>query len=468
MSLNMKTQALFLGAVLSLLSFAMFAQKNAPVEPWFENTDRKPFQQGLDGVLLMEIKNTGTDINDCKTKAKQQAVFAVIFLGYAGANNIPAAPAISPTGEALYYEKTEYFNKFLTSPSQYGLFVPTAEVNPNKPASKIDKKTIEANIIVTVEVDRLRKSLEDQSIIKSAKLFGVQPTVLIVPSERYMDEHKLYTDVDNQGRTERVYNYLDACKKMGDALNIVAEKFGGTAGTFEVKNMATELKNIATADAIKNASNESKKESSTDIFFRVLKADLWLSVHLDEEVVENGLKTKCRATLNGVNPYTGVEEVIGKTIPKESVSSDKFSLMTSAMQGAVDDLRPKVLAHFQNIATNGITGKISFSLLDGVDFNFDTEIETESDEFALKELLTRIVKANAKVKSEDNATGTILEFTASIPFEYKDDFTGSMEKNSFTNVGNKIKSQVKKLGYTAKTEPRGLGRVEIVITGKKE
>ncbi len=444
---------------------------DAATEPWFEEFSRAPFQQGMEGTLLIEIKNTGEDVATCIAKAKQQAVFAVIFTGYTEANNIPAAPALSPTDVALYYEKQDFFKGFLSTPAQHGVFVPKAEPNPKKPVSKIDKKTVEAHIIVTVEVERLRKNLEAQGLIKSAMMFGFKPTVLIVPSYKWMKDNKYFRTEDNQGIPVEIYDFENACKdsKIYEALKAVANKLGGPNGAFEVKDMGQMLKDIAIREQINNARSQSKSESPIEVFYRVLKADLWIEVDLNVNSLEKGLKTQYLITLSAIDPYTASVAIPGKTIAKETAGDNSFQLMTNAMNGAVDEFKPNILSHFQNVATKGIQGKISFSLLDGLDFDFDTEIEYKDSELPLKEVLAKITKLNTLPGLKENiGISSSLEYSANIPFEYKDEDTGAMEKNSFTNVGNRIRSQVKKLGYNVKTEPNGLGQIDIIITGLKE
>ena len=72
------TAIIFLLATLSIYS----QKKGENVEPWFENYERTPFQQGRDGSILLRITNKGKSVDDCIEKAKQQAVYSIIFKGY--------------------------------------------------------------------------------------------------------------------------------------------------------------------------------------------------------------------------------------------------------------------------------------------------------------------------------------------------------------------------------------------------
>jgi hypothetical protein len=469
----MKTNHFLLSAVLLLLGVSSFAQKEGDVEPWNQTYTRQPYMQGRDGSILLEITNTGADITECTTKAKQQAVFAVLFTGYTEANNIPAAPAISPTDIALYKEKQEFFKTFLSTPSEYGNFVPKAEPNPKKPASKIDKKTIEASIIVTVEVDRLRKAMADQGIIKTTSLFSFKPRIIVGPSNKWMDDNKYYKEIDNQGVIVRLYDFQRACKdsKIYNAMQTIASKIGGPTGAFEVVSIDKSLEDVSLMEQINNAASKSKKSSSMDIFYSVLKADLWLELDLSSSSPDNGVSTKFVGTLSAVDPYALSVAIPGKPVEKTTVGSDLVALTKDVIGGVMNDFTPKILEHFQAINNNGIQGRIVYTILDELDDDFDTEVSIDDEDMTLAEAIEKIQKKSGHFPTapkKDKSTSTSQEYNASIFFEYADEDMGTKEKNSFERVGRKIVSKIKKLGYTATVTSPGMGRVDITITGKKE
>ena len=115
------------------------AQKKGEVviDPWQEPCTRAPYMQGKDGVIKLEITNTAETQEECIIKAKQQALFAVIFTGYTEGNNIPGATALSPSGVALYSEKEEFFKSFFTDVTKYAGYVTEAKLNTAKPVEKL-------------------------------------------------------------------------------------------------------------------------------------------------------------------------------------------------------------------------------------------------------------------------------------------------------------------------------------------
>ncbi len=456
----------------TILSISIFAQKKGEIakEPWLEVFTRAPFLQGKDGLLLLEITNRGTDVDNCIAKAKQQAVFTVIFTGYEEANNIPAAPALSPTDIALYNEKVDFFKEFFTNSAIYGSFTPEAKINTKKPVGTIDKKTVEASIIVTVSVDRLRKQLEAQNIIKSLVQFGVKPTLIIVPSDTWMKNNGYVTEEDAQGVKNYKYDYLNAVsdEKIKRALDEVSNKFGGPSGAFKVQNIKSKLDAINIEVAKNNARTDGKKESNADLFARTLAADLWIKIDYTKEMLEGGLKSQFTITLAATDPFTGEDAIPGKPIMLTSTGDNATQLLVNAMNGAAADFKPRVFDYFKNRQEKGIQGKLTISLLDQVDFDFDTEFTYKDEEKELKAILQLFIKKGSNERLQDGEqTNTTFKYDVTIPVEFSNE-EGQPEKNSFSNYGSGVASQIKKFGFTCKTESTGLGKVEIIITGKKQ
>jgi hypothetical protein len=452
---------------LFILGGNAFSQKKGEkVEPWLDNYDRMPFQQAKDGSILIQIKNTGTDVNDCIEKAKQQAVYAVIFTGYAEGNNIPAAAAISPNGASLYNEKLDFFKEFFTNTTLYRSYVPKAMLDPKNPVSEVGKKMIEAYVIVTIEINRLRKDLESQNIIKALSDFGFTPSVFLVPSDEWMNKNGYVTKKDNQGTIDEIYDYPRAIidPKISKALSAIESKFNKPKGPFTIVDMKGKLDQIKLEEAKNNARTNAKKESSLDIFARVLKADLWVKVDLDDKP-KNGMESQLLVTLTGIDPFTNNKVITGTTIQKTTHGDDQFQLMMNSINGASDELRTLIFGYFQEKVITGLDGTLTLSISENTDFDFDTPFTQNGEEKALNRIIAKIVKKYANDRLETSGTETTREFSVKIPLFFEED--GEKEKNTFTYYANKIVDELMKIGITSKVEPSGLGRVEIFITGKK-
>jgi hypothetical protein len=456
-----------------LTTISIFSQKKGEnVEPWFENYERTPFQQGRDGTILLRITNKGKSVDDCIEKAKQQAVYSLIFKGYTEANNIPKADPISPDGESLYNEKIDFFKEFFTNTSLYRSYVPKTDLDPKNPASEIDRKTWEATTIVTIEVNRLRSDLEKQKIIKSLGDFGFTPKVIVVPGDEWMKNHPQYINIiPNTNPVVKVFNYADAIldKDISGALGAIKSKYNKPTGPFVVVDIASKKAAILKEEAENNARAKEKQESNLDIFARVVSADLWVKVEIDNSNPGQNI-----VTLKGIDPYTNTEALSGTPLQKTTHSGDPYQLMMNSINGASDEMRTKIFGHFKGISEEGLSGEILITL-QGVDFDFNTQIPLKDSSKPLNERLKSVVKKYSmpnKVEESGDQSETRLLYSIKIPLFAKvldEDGNEVVENNGFTTMGNSIKSLLlDKYGISSILVPKGLGRIELIITGKKE
>jgi len=403
--------------IILLVSVNIYSQKKGEsVEPWFDNFERTPFQQAKDGTLLIRITNKGSNVDDCIEKAKQQAVYALIFKGYIGANNIPDAAAISPDGESLYNEKIDFFKEFFTNTSLYRSYVPKTDLDPKNPVSEIDRKTVEATIIVTVEVNRLRSDLEKQKIIKSLADFGFTPKVIIVPGDEWMKNHPQYINIiPNTNPVVKAYNYSDAIldKDISQALASIRSKYNKPTGPFVVVDIASKKAALIKEEATNNARAKAKQESNLDLFARVVSADLWVKVEIDDSKPGQNI-----VTLSGIDPYTNNVALSGTPLQKTTHSDDTFQLMMNSINGASDEMRTKIFGYFKGISEEGLGGEILISILEGADFDFNTEIPLNESSSPLNVRLKSIIKKYSmpdKVEESGDQTETRLLYSVKIP-----------------------------------------------------
>jgi hypothetical protein len=463
------TAIIFLLATISIYS----QKKGENVEPWFDNYERTPFQQGKEGTILLRITNKGKNVDDCIEKAKQQAVYSIIFKGYSEANNIPKADPISPDGESLYNEKIDYFKEFFTNTSLYRSYVPKTDLDLKNPASEIDRKTWEVTTIVTIEVNRLRSDLEKQKIIKSLVDFGFTPKVIVVPGDEWMKNHPQYINIiPNTNPVVKAFNYSDAIldKDISGALNSIRSKYNKPTGPFVVIDIASKKAALIKEEAKNNARAKEKQESNLDLFARVVSADLWVKVEIDDSNPGQNI-----VTLKGIDPYTNNEALSGTPLQKTTHSGDAFQLMMNSINGASDEMRTKIFGYFKSISEEGLGGEILISLQEGADFDFNTEIPLNDSSSPLNVRLKSIVKKYSmpdKVEESGDQTETRLLYSIKIPLFAKgvdEDGAEVVEKNGFTTMGNSLKKLLlTKYGILSIVESKGLGRIELIITGKKE
>jgi hypothetical protein len=147
----------------------------------------------------------------------------------------------------------------------------------------------------------------------------------------------------------------------------------------------------------------------------------------------------------------------------------------NSINGASDEMRTKIFGYFKSISEEGLGGEILISLQEGADFDFNTEIPLNDSSSPLNVRLKSIVKKYSmpdKVEESGDQTETRLLYSIKIPLFAKgvdEDGAEVVEKNGFTTMGNSLKKLLlTKYGILSIVESKGLGRIELIITGKKE
>lgn len=459
-----------------LFFFALIINVNAQkkgedvIDPWREPCERAPYMQGKDGIMLLEITNTAETQEECVVKAKQQAVYALIFKGYTEGNNIPSASAISPSGESLYSEKEEFFKSFFTDATKYASYVTAAKLNTAKPVMKLEKKKVQAAVIVSVEVERLRKDLEAQSIIKGMAAFGFKPKILILPSDDWYVAHPKYIKgKDDQGKN--IPDHLEATHDplISPALSVVSNKFGGPSGAFEVMSIEAALGKNSIQEFKDAQRSDAKKVSYMDALMKTVAADLVVHVDIKETDLERGLKTQLVITLIAIDPYTGSKWFEGKQIEKITTGDNRHQLVSDAMAGAADDFRPMLLEKFKQIVTDGINGEIIVSVLEDADYDFTTKFNAGGREYELSRIVDGATKKAAKQAAPNGAQSPFSRvYSAAIPFQYVDELAGGiLSTNTFENYAYMVAAELDKYNLTYKVESLGLGKVELILIGRK-
>lgn len=460
--------------ILVVLAAALFilpavAQKG-DVLPWEEeNYSVVPFQQGQKGTLMLEVENHGVDVPTCQSNAKVQALYKVLFIGYNGANNIPAAPAICLDGKQTYNEKIDFFKDYIKPNND---FISDVKPNPKKPVSKVSKKEVVANFIVSINIDGLRKDLEAQGIIKKMADFAIKPSVLIVPSDVWMKDNGYIRQIDQHGQKVTAKDYPGAVidKKIAEALKAVENTYGGPDGAFEIKSLSGSLDEIMNQESRAAMSNDFTQENPLDIMARVANADLWVLVDFNEAPLDNGTKMQYRIQLQAYDPATSTIVFSGENIDKTTVGDDKYNLMKSAMTGSAEAFRPQLFSYFTKRVSEGMRGSVSFKLSEDVDINFLSMIDYKGKEYAFYKVLYSFLNKNSMPKSlkeDGQQTDTYRKWVLNIPVEVMDELTEEVIPNSFGNLTDLIRTQIRDLGYDVKYTTVGIGNVEVLIIPKE-
>ncbi|MFC0518662.1 hypothetical protein ACFFGT_30890 [Mucilaginibacter angelicae] len=122
---------------------------------------------GVEGTYLVKVWSYSKKPVIAIEQSKKNAVHGVIFKGFAGKQGIEGKPPLV-TNVNIEQEKQEFFNDFFSDGGKYMKFVnlTTDGAVAAEDRLKIGKE-YKVGVVVSVNVELLRKDLEDAGIVKS-------------------------------------------------------------------------------------------------------------------------------------------------------------------------------------------------------------------------------------------------------------------------------------------------------------
>ena len=448
--------------ILCVLAFGQKGEEGA--NPWEENFSAASHGQHPDaGSVSIDITNQGADINDCISKAKQQALYVAIFKGYAKSG---AGPASAPLAEKqVYNQNLDFFKKYLASNTEGLSFVTSAKTNTRKPGAKISKKVIEATTTVEITKAALQKDLEGQGIIKGVAELGFMPEVLVVPGDRWMNKLGFVKTIDNQGMPVKNFNYTDAMNHefFGQLNDFVSATF---SGTFEMGDFQSKVNAVNAENQKNNLKEVGTQESMMDILYRVVAAELWIKLEVLETSVSGGQEMQFTISMSAVDPLTNTKVMNGRPQTIKTAGDNRMVLLENTINAVSDEFEPLVLEYFSKREKDGMKGKIEFRVSNDLEINFDGTLDLGGEDVAFSEVIDGAVEENSVTnKTSGGQSATKRLYDVWIPTKTKN-YKGAMVSNNFEKFGKKIAKEFKGYGYVAVTDPEGLGKVIVTFTGE--
>lgn len=465
--------------IISILTFALFCSllSQAQGQFWEEDYTFEALADQADGgSVSVDITNTGLDIEECKKKARSQALFTIIFKGYPKTNNASSSTPLADM--ANFNQNLDFYKNYLTSNTAGLGFINNYQTNMSKPGGKIDKKTIRTTTTVYIMKGKLKADLQAQGMIKSAKnmaeSMGIEPTILIVPSNMWMEKANYSKVVVTDMGKVTIYDYEAALK---DPNMVIFNSIEGYLkkplqdNGFRITSLSSVMQQMQTDAMNKSLSNTKAQVSQQDLMAQTAQADIWLSVNLITEQVTGNQEKQYNLSFTGIDPILMQDKINMTPIIKKTSSDNDMVLIENSVNSALDNFIPELGNYFSERAKKGLEGKIEFGIAEDVEFNFDTEVSIEGEEVTVSALLDGIVsKQTISYKPVGASTSSMLKFDAVIDLKSVNKISGKTELNTYKKMSSKIVKDIKDLlkekNVTATAEERGLGKVYIIIKNK--
>lgn len=443
---------LFGSIALVALTVTGFAQKDVPVKPWLDVSTKEAFKQGDDGTLQMYIKMKGSDYEACKVKAEKAAIYIAIFEGYDAnvAANIPKTAPLAK--ESVYDQNLAYFDAFFADGGKYKSYISKCDKHPTMIAEmKLDKKTIEANLIVTIRKKSLQDRLLEDKIIQPLMSSEIPPaTVLVVPDDSFLDG-KYSKEIDAGGYMTTVYDLVKGVKDQAieTAINTVAAALTGEGTGLQRIELAEAQSALEIQSAVDEMSSgaTSKKKTAAEMLNERATWDYTVKMNVKEKV--DGTARNLTFEIKIVDMYTLTSETATPITLVLSSSGNRDQQIQRAINGAVEDLRSRIAKNYQKKVDVGLEGKAEFYIAEGSKKNFNSMVNVEGGTEKFSEVISFIlgeqVSKDTEPQLEGSGTENVRKYrNVVIPFETVVTTMGKSKKkkNTFENFGNQIQKQL--------------------------
>ena len=302
-------------------------------------------------------------------------------------------------------------------------------------------------------------------IIFSTQAFtqAKKPTLMVVPSDLYCNQHGYMQRFNNQGQIENVPDYKQALQ--GDPQLLVGITVIGQMMSdrgFPLKLMEQELKSLNEESAedamLTSKSGSDIAESPVDRLKKKSKSDIilqttWL-------VNKMGPKYSLTFNLQGIDAYTNKQIAACQGTGDPTFSAELPVLIEESIANHIETFTTQLQNHFNDMFENG--REITLRVKKWEDSEFD--LESEFDGTELSDIIEDWVSANT-VKGRFNTSDATENFMyfEQVRIPLFDENQRAMDARRWTRgLINKLKT----LGIPAKLMMKGLGQATIVIGGK--
>lgn len=183
-----------------------------------------------------------------------------------------------------------------------------------------------------------------------------KPTLMVMPSDAWCNEHGYTQTYDNQGTQEKVSDYK-AAVSTDKQLNAVISKINNLMADrgFPLKDLQQTLKTInndAAEDAlITSKAGSSVAESPLDRLRRRAKPDIIMEI--DWTVNQVGPKSSITYNLRALDAYSNKQVAGAEGTGKGSFSAELPVLLEEAVQDHMDVFCERLQSHFDDMMENG-------------------------------------------------------------------------------------------------------------------
>lgn len=294
-----------------------------------------------------------------------------------------------------------------------------------------------------------------------------KPTLMIIPSDVWCNEHGYMSEINNQGLVQKVANYRLALQSDPVLVSTITRINTLMADRgFPLKNLESTLRNTERYQAeaaliTSKTSGASIAESPVDMLFRTAQPDIILQ--LTWTVNQVGPKRSVTYALQGLDAYTDVQIAGCEGTGAQSMTSEVPILIEEAVSANMDIFTAQLQKYFDELQNQGRPVAIDIRIFDN---GSGLDMESEFNGHELSEVIDKWMNENTVEHMFNKAAASedfIMYDQVRIPL-YRTNGTG-MDAEYFIRGLRKYLS-AEPYNIQSKLYPRGLGRA-LLILGEK-
>jgi hypothetical protein len=292
-----------------------------------------------------------------------------------------------------------------------------------------------------------------------------KPTIMVVPSDLWCNQHGFTTEYDNQGTKVKVCDYKRAFQESADLLQVIAKINGLMADRgFPLKNLESVLKSLESGSAedamLSSKNGAGVAESPIDKLKKTAKADIIMQ--MTWTINQTGPKKSITFTLQGLDSYTDKQIATATGTGAPSFSAELPILLEEAVLAHIDNFNGSLQKHFDDMFENGREITIKVKKFD----SWDGDLEKEYDGKELGAIIEDWLKQNT-VKGRFSTTDATenMMFFEQVRIPLYDASGNATDARGFVKgLSNYLKAAP--YSITNKLMMKGLGQATVVLGDK--
>ena len=307
-------------------------------------------------------------------------------------------------------------------------------------------------------------------VLTSFVAFGqIKPSLMIMPADNFMSNHKYEMKFENQGSQIVVNDYSRALREH-NGLQDVIDKIGGLWAErgFPLEDLGMTLKSIAQEAAIDNvdASSDGQQIAKNPVEKMLETASPDIKFTINYSFAEGGFDEKsCTFTITAFDAYTNKNLGSKGGTGEGDFSSNESQLVAELVYAYMDGFVLDITSHFQGIIKNGREVSIVIKNWDSWGENLESEFGEDEEELGV--LIEDWMADNTVDGGPNLSTSTAnrqVYKQVMIPLFYER--KGRQRKMDTKKFAQGLQKYLKSLDVPAKVRGRGLGMAEVIIGGK--